>query len=193
MRVDAKRTRAAILNAARQVLCSTSIDAMTMQAIIDESGVSKAQVYRHYRTPNVVIVDLAAGIVEAIKEEMMAHPEEAAATPAAAYARAAVTVLTSDPDPNRQIILYGSVQSKDGKWVPSAGLATNGNAPEALFKKWGVELPEVNVALTYFRGAMYSWACGFFTDEQFAAETERSVTMKEPAAKKKPAAKRSEG
>ncbi|MFQ3329196.1 MAG: AcrR family transcriptional regulator, partial [Candidatus Poriferisodalaceae bacterium] len=89
MRVDAKRTRAAILNAARQVLCSTSIDAMTMQAIIDESGVSKAQVYRHYRTPNVVIVDLAAGIVEAIKEEMMAHPEEAAATPAAAYARAA--------------------------------------------------------------------------------------------------------
>ena len=177
MRSDAKRTRSIILNAARQVLCFASINNMTMQAIINKSGVSKAQVYRYYRTPSDLIADLAAETVEAIKEEMESHPEDVAAGPGIAYARAAVKVLTSDSVPNRQIILYGSVQSEDGKWVPAAGLAAQGNAPEALFEKWGVELDGVLVALTYFRGAMYSWACGFFTDEQFAAETERSITM----------------
>ncbi|MFO4631209.1 MAG: TetR/AcrR family transcriptional regulator, partial [Actinomycetota bacterium] len=52
MRSDAKRTRSIILNAARQVLCFASINNMTMQSIINKSGVSKAQVYRYYRTPS---------------------------------------------------------------------------------------------------------------------------------------------
>jgi AcrR family transcriptional regulator len=190
MRSDAKRTHSILLKAARQVLGSASINNMTMHAIIEVSGVSKAQVYRHFRTPNDVVADLAAELLRDINKELEARPEEFEEAPAATYARAAVKVLTSDSVPNRQIILYGSVQHEDGKWVPAAGLAAQGNAPETLFEKWGVELDDTLVALTYFRGAMYSWACGFFTDEMFAAETERSISMKEPAAKKKAAVKK---
>ena len=63
---DAKRTHAVLLKAARQVLGSASINNMTMHAIIDASGVSKAQSYRHFRTPSDVVAALAAELLRDI-------------------------------------------------------------------------------------------------------------------------------
>ncbi|HIF65315.1 MAG TPA: TetR/AcrR family transcriptional regulator [Acidimicrobiia bacterium] len=157
-----------ILQSARAVLRKTSVFDLSIQSVVDQSGLSRATVYRHYSTPSDLIAGLAVLTVDDIKEEMKSGLD---AGPAAAYARAAVKVLTSDSEVNRQVVLHASVQSKDGKWVPQ------GNLPESLLVKWGVDIDDAQVGLTYFRGAMYSWACGFFTDEQFAQEAERALSM----------------
>ena len=157
-----------ILESARNVLRESSVFDLSIQAVVDESGLSRATVYRHYSTPSDLIVGVAAAAVDDIKKEMQSGSN---ANPAVAYARAAVKVFTSDSVVNRQVVLHASVQSKDGKWVPQ------NNLPETLLATWGVNVDDVLGGLTYFRGAMYSWACGFFTDEQFAKEAERALLM----------------
>ena len=157
-----------ILQSARVVLRKSSVFDLSIQSVVDESGLSRATVYRYYSTPSDLIAGLAVVTVDDIKEEMKSGLD---AGPAAAYARAAVKVFTSDSVVNRQVVLHASVQSKDGKWVPQD------NLPESLLANWGVDVDDARVGLTYFRGAMYSWACGFFTDEQFAEETERALAL----------------
>jgi AcrR family transcriptional regulator len=157
-----------ILQSARDVLRKSSVFDLSIQSVVDESGLSRATVYRHYSTPSDLVAGLAAVTVEDIKEEMKSGLD---AGPAAAYARAAVKVFTSDSAVNRQVVLHASVQSRDGKRVPQE------NLPESLLTTWGVDVDAALVGLTYFRGAMYSWACGFFTDEQLAQETERALSM----------------
>ena len=157
-----------ILQSARNVLRKSSVFDLSIQAVVSESGLSRATVYRYYSTPSDLIVSVAAAAVDDIKKEMQTGSNS---DPAAAYARAAVKVFTSDSVVNRQVVLHASVQSKDGKWVPQD------NLPGSLLANWGVDVDDARVGLTYFRGAMYSWACGFFTDEQFAEETERALAL----------------
>ena len=73
---------------------------------------------------------------------------------------------------NRQVLLYAGVQALDSSWLPED------IHPETMLRNAGMLDEEFFVPLTYFRGAMYSWAAGFITSEQFAAETERALSMR---------------
>ena len=161
--------REALLDAARTLLRSSSIYELSIAKIAAESGLARPTAYRYFSHPRDVVSALAEETVAGIR--YLIRDTDPGRKPVA-YARAAVKVLTADSSVNRQVILHSSVQAQDGKWI------AQDNTPESLFFDWGVDLDTARTSLTYFRGAMYSWAAGFFTDEQFAEETERALSLR---------------
>ena len=161
--------REALLDAARTLLRSSSIYELSIAKIAAESGLARPTAYRYFSHPRDVINALAEESVAEIRD--MIRDTDSWCKPAA-YARAAVKVFTADSSVNRQVILHSSVQAQDGKWIAQE------NTPESLFVEWGIDPEGARTSLTYFRGAMYSWAAGYFTDEQFAEETERALSMR---------------
>ena len=162
--------REALLDAARTILRGSSIYELSIAKMAAEAGLARPTAYRYFSHPREVIRALADDTIAEIKD-LIRDVEPLKKAPA--YAQSAVQVLTSDSAVNRQVILHSSVQAQDGKWI------AQDNTPESLFLDWGVKPETALLSLTYFRGAMYSWATGFFTDEQFAEETKRAVLMRE--------------
>jgi AcrR family transcriptional regulator len=52
-----ERARERVLRAALEVLADRGLPGLTMEAIAQRAGASKATVYRHWRSPNVLLVD----------------------------------------------------------------------------------------------------------------------------------------
>ena len=162
--------RERLLEAARTLLRSSSIYELSIAKIAAESGLARPTAYRYFSHPREVIKALTDATIAEI-QDMICDVDPLKKAPA--YALSAVRVLTADSAVNRQIILHSSVQAKEGEWI------SQDQTPESLFLDWGIQSEKSLSPLTYFRGAMYSWAAGFFTDEQFAAETERALSMRE--------------
>jgi AcrR family transcriptional regulator len=149
------------------VLRKSSIYELTISKIATEAGLARPTAYRYFSHPR--------DIVNALVEELMRDLEDAAsevgeADSGAAYACTVVTLFTADSVVNRQILLLAG-DPATGPCIPEQ------LTPEAMLVKFGLPADEFHVPLTYFRGALYSWAVGSFTDEQFAAETERAFSM----------------
>ena len=161
--------REALLDAARTLIRGSSIYELSIAKMAAEAGLARPTAYRYFSHPRDVVSAIAEETIYKIRS--MIRERDSSQKPAA-YARAAVKVFTADSSVNRQVILHSSVQAQDGKWVAQE------NTPESLFVDWGIDPHAARTSLTYFRGAMYSWAAGFFTDEQFAEETERALSMR---------------
>ena len=162
--------RERLLEAARTLLRGSSIYELSIAKIAAESGLARPTAYRYFSHPREVIRALADDTLAEIRD-LIRDVEPLKKAPA--YALSAVQVLTSDSAVNRQVILHSSVQAQEGKWI------AQDKTPESLFLDWGIQPETALLSLTYFRGAMYSWATGFFTDEQFAEETKRAIAMRE--------------
>ena len=161
--------REALLDAARTILRGSSIYELSIAKMAAEAGLARPTAYRYFSHPREVIRALADDTIAEIRD-LVRDAEPLKKAPA--YALSAVQVLTSDSAVNRQVILHSSVQAQAGKWI------AQDNTPESLFLDWGLQPETALLPLTYFRGAMYSWAAGFFTDEQFAEETKRAIAMR---------------
>lgn len=162
--------REALLDAARTILRGSSIYELSIAKMAAEAGLARPTAYRYFSHPREVIRALADDTITEIRD-LIRDVEPMKKAPA--YALSAVQVLTSDSAVNRQVILHSSVQAQEGKWI------AQDNTPESLFLGWGLQPETALLSLTYFRGAMYSWATGFFSDELFAEETKRAIAMRE--------------
>ena len=160
--------REALLDAARNIIRRGSIHDLTIAGMAAEANYARPTAYRYFSHPRDVVYEIAETTMTKLFKSLDFESEDFAAD----YARAAVREFTSDPLVNRQVLLYAGVQSTEDAWLPGA------IHPESVLAKQGFDSDSFIVALTYFRGAMYSWAAGFFTDEQFAAETERALSMR---------------
>lgn len=159
--------RQELLHGARKIIRRGSIHDLTIAGMAKEAGLARPTAYRYFSHPRDVVYAIAEATMAKVFKRLNFDSENFAAE----YGRAAVKVFTSDSKVNRQVILYAGVQSAEKAWIPSAIL------PESILDKQGLPVDEFLVSLTYFRGAMFSWACGFFTDEQFAEETERALAL----------------
>ena len=160
--------REALLDAARNIIRRGSIHDLTIAGMAAEANYARPTAYRYFSHPRDVVYEIAETTMTKLFKSLDFESEDFATD----YARAAVREFTSDPLVNRQVLLYAGVQSTEDAWLPGA------IHPESVLAKQGFGSDAFMVALTYFRGAMYSWAAGFFTDEQFAAETERALSMR---------------
>ena len=160
--------REALLDAARNIIRRGSIHDLTIAGMAAEANYARPTAYRYFSHPRDVVYAIAETTTTNLINRLDLETEDFAAD----YARAAVKVFTSDPLVNRQVLLYAGVQSTEEAWLPGA------IHPESVLGKQGIVSDSFTVPLTYFRGAMYSWAAGFFSDEQFAAETERALSMR---------------
>ena len=162
--------RGALLDAARNIIRRGSIHDLTIAGMAAEANYARPTAYRYFSHPRDVVYAIAETTTTNLINRLDLETEDFAAD----YARAAVKVFTSDPLVNRQVLLYAGVQSTEDAWLPG------GIHPESVLSNRGLDSDSDSfiVPLTYFRGAMYSWAAGFFTDEQFAAETERALSMR---------------
>ena len=165
-----RSVREALLDASRTILRGSSIYELSIAKIAAEAGLARPTAYRYFSHPREVIRALADDTITEIRD-LIRDAEPLKKAPA--YALSAVQVLTSDSAVNRQVILHSSVQAQEGKWI------AQDNTPEGLFLDWGLQPETPLLSLTYFRGALYSWAAGFFSDEQFAEETKRAIAMRE--------------
>ena len=166
---DAKElVRAGLLDGARSLLRKGLINDLTIAGVAEEAQYARPTAYRYFSKPQDVIYALA----EQTMRRFYARLDFQADDFAAEYARQAVKEFTSDPKVNRQVLLYAGVQALDNQWLPSD------IHPETFPRDAGIADDEFFVPLTYFRGAMYSWAAGFIDSERFAAETERALAMR---------------
>ena len=156
-----------LLDGARSILRRGSIHELTVARMAEEAGLARPTAYRYFSHPR----DVVYAIAEATMRQFYARLNFDAVDFPGEYARQAVKEFTSDSTVNRQVILYAGVQSLDGRWLP------DDIHPETFLRNAGIVDHNFLVPLTYFRGAMFSWAAGFFTDEQFAEETERALAL----------------
>ena len=158
-----------LLDGARNIIRRGSIHDLTIAGMAEEAKYARPTAYRYFSYPRDVVYAIAEATMTKVIDGLDFDAEDFAVE----YARAAVKEFTSDSAVNRQVILYAGVQSAEKAWIPPAIL------PESILDKQGLPADSFQVPLTYFRGAMFSWACGFFTNEQFAAEAERAQNLRE--------------
>ncbi len=166
---DAKEiVRAGLLDGARSFLRKELINDLTIAGIAEEAQYARPTAYRYFSKPQDVIYALADQTMRRFYARLDFQADDFAAE----YARQAVKEFTSDPKVNRQVLLYAGVQALDSSWLPED------IHPETFLRNAGFLDEEFFVPLTYFRGAMYSWAAGFITSERFSVETERALAMR---------------
>ena len=158
-----------LLDGARNIIRRGSIHDLTIAGMAEEAKYARPTAYRYFSYPRDVVYAIAEATMTKVIDGLDFDAEDFAVE----YARAAVKEFTSDSAVNRQVILYAGVQSAEKAWIPPAIL------PESILDNQGLPADSFQVPLTYFRGAMFSWACGFLSDEQFTEETERAQNMRD--------------
>ena len=172
------QTRARLLAAARDIVRKDGAFGLTVAVVAGATGLTRTTVYRYF--------DGSSDMMYALSDETMQliYARVAALDPTDrryldAYVKVAVEEFCSDSEVNRQTVLLSGTQRFRGEMAqvnPEVIVLENLRARQAqgLLEVDDVELAARAVA-TYFRGALYGWASGFYTDEEFATEVARSI------------------
>jgi AcrR family transcriptional regulator len=171
-----RRTRAALLDAARALIESGGFAALSMQAVAERAGVTRRAVYLHFATRAELVTALfdhvnAAEDLPGSLARVWAAPDAAAALEqwAAHLARfhpriaavdlAATRAADSDPDAARHRAQVGADQQAACRrlagWLAADGvLAEPWTAPTAADLLWALMAPDLLTRLLYDR----SWS-----------------------------------
>lgn len=153
---------------------------LTVQTVARRLNLSRPTVYRYFPTVADIMQALSDETIRAIYDNL---PERAPSDPRYLdeFVTTAVNVFLSDPLVIRHLVLASAIGRSSGSWYQVD--------PEDLLRTVISELPEqkrpvssdpneaARVLITYFRGALYGWAAGFLSDEDFEKEARRAVRL----------------
>ena len=176
--VERDRARSQILDAARDIIRDNGVFSLSVVAVAEATGLTRTSVYRYFDGPPAMVEALAEETVGRIYARI-ADLDVAGSRSLDGYGRATVEEDCNDSEVNRQTVLLAGAQRFSDELVdPEVIVLENLRARQAqgLVEFDDVELA-ARVIVTYFRGALYGWASGLYTDEEFAVEVARSTDV----------------
>lgn len=178
-RADRERSevRARILRSARNTLRKGSMFDLTIMSLASDVGVSRQTIYRHFPTVQDVFRALSDEVIADIYSNL---PDLPFSDPGyiSAFVDRAVKTFCADSKVVRVLVLTSAIGRATGDWVQID--------PEQVLRSALTEMPVVHrpispdpkvaarVLITYFRGALYGWAAGFLTDNEFEQEVRKA-------------------
>jgi AcrR family transcriptional regulator len=133
-RAQRARTRAALLDGARQVMARDGVDASTVTAIAEAAGVSQPSFYNHFESKEALVEELVRNAVRAQVQDNfidLARVDDPAAG-VAALVRRTVLATTADPALGWIVVRDGALHGLDRMLVEELTAPATGGLPPAV-------------------------------------------------------------
>ena len=175
-----KATTARILEAARSALRNGTLLDVTILSIAKELGLSRPTIYRYFPKVEDLLRALSDEIIHEIYDNL---PDLPMTDPQFLddYVSLSIDVFLKDPGVTRNLVLASAIGRASGTWyqVNPEGILRQVMEQRPRELRPGSEDPAdaARMIVTYFRGALYGWAAGFLTDDEFKVEVRRAIHM----------------
>ena len=177
-------TRELLLESARTILRGGSLFDLTAISLGNQSGVTRQTVYRYFPNTESIFKALSDQVITQVYEDLQLPSENEDALDH--FVTKAIGVFVSDSMVIRQLVLASALGRASGNWHQVD--------PEEILLKVVSDMPAENrpvstdpavsarMMITYFRGALYGWAAGFYSDEEFEKQVRLAGRVSDPDA-----------
>ena len=177
-------TRELLLESARTILRSGSLFDLTAISLGNQSGMTRQTVYRYFPNTESIFKALSDQVITQVYEDLQLPSENEDALDH--FVTKAISVFVSDSMVIRQLVLASALGRASGSWHQVD--------PEEILLKVVSDMPadkrpvstdpavSARMMITYFRGALYGWAAGFYSDEEFEKQVRLAGRLSDPDA-----------
>ena len=175
-------TRELLLESARTILRQSSLFDLTAISLGNHSGVTRQTVYRYFPSTESIFKALSDQVITQVYEDLQLPSENADALDH--FLTKAIGVFVGDSRVIRQLALASALGRASGSWHQVD--------PEEILLKVVSDMPadkrpvstdpavSARMMITYFRGALYGWAAGFYSDEEFEKQVRLAGRLTDP-------------
>jgi AcrR family transcriptional regulator len=175
-------TRELLLESARTILRQSSLFDLTAISLGNHSGVTRQTVYRYFPSTESIFKALSDQVITQVYEDLQLPSENADALDH--FVTKAIVVFVGDSGVIRQLALASALGRASGSWHQVD--------PEEILLKVVSDMPadkrpvstdpavSARMMITYFRGALYGWAAGFYSDEEFEKQVRLAGRLTDP-------------
>ena len=177
-------TRELLLESARSILRQGSLFDLTAISLGNQSGVTRQTVYRYFPNTESIFKALSDQVITQVYEGLHLPSENEDALDH--FVTKAIGVFVGDSKVIRQLVLASALGRASGNWHQVD--------PEEFLLKVVSDMPadkrpvstdpavSARMMITYFRGALYGWAAGFYSDEEFEKQVRLASRLSDPDA-----------
>ena len=175
-------TRELLLESARSILRQGSLFDLTAISLGNQSGVTRQTVYRYFPNTESIFKALSDQVITQVYEGLHLPSENEDALDH--FVTKAIGVFVGDSKVIRQLVLASALGRASGNWHQVD--------PEEFLLKVVSDMPadkrpvstdpavSARMMITYFRGALYGWAAGFYSDEEFEKQVRIAGKLIDP-------------
>lgn len=177
-------TRDHLLESARTILRGGSMFDLTAISLGHQAGVTRQTVYRYFPNTESIFKALSDQVIMRVYEDLQLPSENVDALDH--FVTKAIGVFVGDSMVIRQLVLASALGRASGSWHQVD--------PEEILLKVVSDMPadkrpvspepavSARMMITYFRGALYSWAAGFYSDDEFEKQVRLAGRLIDPDA-----------
>ena len=177
-------TRELLLESARAILRDGSLFDLTAISLGHQSGVTRQTVYRYFPNTESIFKALSDDVINAVYEDLQLPSDKEDALDH--FVTKAIAVFVSDSAVIRQLVLASAMGRATGSWrqvnPEDILLAVVTDMPEDQRPVSKDPVVSARMMITYFRGALYGWAAGFYSDEEFEKQVRLAGRLTDPDA-----------
>ena len=177
-------TRELLLESARTILRSGSLFDLTAISLGNQSGMTRQTVYRYFPNTESIFQALSDQVINTVYADLQLPSGRENALEH--FVTKAIAVFVSDSAVIRQLVLASAMGRASGSWhqVDPEGilLAVVTDMPEDQRPVSKDPVVSARMMITYFRGALYGWAAGFYSDEEFEKQVRLAGRLTDPDA-----------
>ena len=177
-------TRELLLESARTILRDGSLFDLTAISLGHQSGVTRQTVYRYFPNTESIFKALSDDVINAVYEDLQLPSDKEDALDH--FVTKAIAVFVSDSAVIRQLVLASAMGRATGSWrqvdPEDILLAVVTGMPEEQRPISKDPAVSARMMITYFRGALYGWAAGFYSDEEFEKQVRVAGRLTDPNA-----------
>jgi AcrR family transcriptional regulator len=177
-------TRELLLESARTILRDGSLFDLTAISLGHQSGVTRQTVYRYFPNTESIFKALSDDVINAVYQDLQLPSDKEDALDH--FVTKAIAVFVSDSAVIRQLVLASAMGRATGSWrqvdPEEILLAVVTGMPEEQRPISKDPAVSARMMITYFRGALYGWAAGFYSDEEFEKQVRVAGRLTDPNA-----------
>lgn len=181
-REETAAKRQHLLECARIILREGSIFDLTAISLAEQAGVTRQTVYRYFPNTETIFKALSDQVITQVYEDLQVASEGKDTLDH--FVTKAMGVFVADSLVIRQLALASALGRASGRWqqVDPEGILVQivSDMPEAKRPVSADPAISARMMITYFRGALYGWAAGFYSDEEFEKQVRLASRLTEP-------------